>query len=1085
MECGRCGSPQRPGSWFCTDCGARLGAACPGCGADVATNQRFCGQCGTRLGDTAPTPGAAGRHGAVGVGPGERRQLTVLSADLVGSTRLATQLDAEDYHHLITAYHRAAGEVIRRADGVVAKFIGDGVFACFGFPRAHEDDAEQAVRAGLGIAEAVRALAAGRRGLDVRIGVATGMVVVGETVGENGYAEVGVFGETSNLVARLQELAPPGRVVVCATTRRLIADHFACNAPELRSVKGYPAPVSVALVERDHGGVGRFGARHATDLPPLVGRGEEVELLVRRWRMAVAGEGRVALLFGEPGIGKSRVALALRGVIGDEPHACVRIDGSAHHANSALFPFIAHLERAAQLQRGDAAEIRLAKLRKALRVDEGDFDFDAVAALLGLTSTATTQGSAQERKARTFEALAAMLARLTRRVPVLLLVEDAHWLDPTSRELLASMVERAPALRLLVVVTARPEFVPPWPSHAHVSTIALNRLDRREGAELVAQVAGRELPDDVLASILARTDGVPLFVEELTKTVLESGMLGQIEGRYVLERPLETLAIPDTLQASLFARLDRLSAAREVAQIGAAVGRSFPYELLAEVAPLGPGPLATALAELEAAELVFRRGHVPDAVFTFKHALVRDAAYAGLLKSKRRVLHAAIAAALERRFADVAATEPETLAHHLGEAGDLAAAAPRWLEAGRNAAARSANLEAIAHLERGLEAVRALAPGPERDRLELDHLFALGPCFIATQGPASADAVATFEAARSAGERLGEPPELRQVMFWIATASVIRGELAKADDAVRDLLRVAAPEGGPALLNALRGRAMILLFMGRLSEARATVERFLTAFDESSAEDQLAARAAGQDARAAGSALLSWTLWLLDEREAAFAASREALARAEAVDHPHSRAYVAYYAAVLAALEGAPDDAAAHAGRCLQLCDEHGFEQWRGLARAVIGICDLQRRSATSGESLAAVTDALADYQRMGYQLGMTALYAVLAPALLDAGFAQRAGELIEAGLATAERNDERVFEAELHRLGARWRRVTALDGGEAEVPARLRRAVEVARAQGARCLERRAARDLVRWRGRAGSAPGVDHPERVARTRS
>jgi predicted ATPase/class 3 adenylate cyclase len=1082
MQCGRCGSPQRPGGWFCTDCGARLGAACPGCGADVAADQRFCGQCGTRLETHTPSP-AAGRASAVGAGPGERRHLTVLFADLVGSTRLATQLDAEDYHHLITAYHRAAGEVIRRADGVIAKFIGDGIFACFGFPRAHEDDAEQAVRAALGIAEAVRALAADRRGLDVRVGVATGMVVVGETVGENGYAEVGVFGETSNLVARLQELAPPGRVVVCATTRRLIANHFACSAPELRPLKGYPAPVPVALVERDHGGGGRFGARHATDLPPLVGRGEEVELLVRRWRTAAAGEGRVALLVGEPGIGKSRIALALREAVAEQPHACVRIDGSAHHANSALFPFVAHLERAANLQRGDGAETRLGKLRAALRAGEDDPDVDAVAALLGLTSPAAPAGSAAERKARTFEALVAILARLSERVPVLLLVEDAHWLDPTSLELLALIVDRAAGLRLLVVVTARPEFVPPWPSHAHVSTTALNRLDRREGAALVAQVAGRDLPDDVLASILARTDGVPLFVEELTKTVLESGMLGEADGRYVLERPLETLAIPDTLQASLFARLDRLSAAREVAQIGAAVGRSFPYELLAEVAPLGPGPLATALAELEAAELVFRRGRVPDAVFTFKHALVRDAAYASLLKSKRRVLHGAIAEALERRFAELVAAEPETLAHHLGEAGDLAAAAPRWLEAGRNAAARSANLEAIAHLERGLEAVRALAAGRERDRLEFDHLFALGPCYIATRGPAAAEAVATFEAARSAAERLGEPPELRQVMFWIATASVIRGELAKADDAVRDILRVAAPEGGPALLNALRGRAMILLFMGRLSEARATIERFLAVFDASSPEDQLAARAAGQDARAAGSALSSWTLWLAGEREAAFAASREALARADAVDHPHSRAYVAYYAAVLAALEGALDDADAHARRCLELCDAHGFEQWRGLARAVIGICDLQRRPAARGESLAVVTDALADYQRMGYQLGTTALYVVLAPALLDAGFAQRAGELIDAGLATAERNDERIFEAELHRLGAHWRRATAPDGGEADVPARLQRAVDVARAQGARRLERRAARDLVRWRARRGSAPEVDHPHRVERT--
>jgi tetratricopeptide (TPR) repeat protein len=555
--------------------------------------------------------------------------------------------------------------------------------------------------------------------------------------------------------------------------------------------------------------------------------------------------------------------------------------------------------------------------------------------------------------------------------------------------------------------------------------------------------------------------------------VLESGVLGEAGGRYVLAKPLETLAIPETLQASLFARLDRLSAAREVAQIGAAVGRSFPYELLAEVAPLGPAPLTRALAELEAAELVFRRGRVPEAVFTFKHALVRDAAYASLLKSKRRVLHAAIAEALEQRFAELVASEPETLAHHLSEAGEAARAAPRWLEAGRNAAARSANPEAIAHLTRGLEVVRALPASPERDRLELDHLFALGPCYIATQGPASADAVATFEAARAAGARLGEPPELGQVMFWIATASVVRGELAKADDAVRDLLRVTAPHGGPALLNALRGRAMILLFMGRLGEARATIARFLTLFDESPPEDQLAARAAGQDARAAGSALLSWTLWLLGERDAAFAAAGEARARADAVDHPHSRAYVAYYAAVLAVLEGATAVGLDHARHCLRLCEEHGFEQWRGLCRAVIGIGELQQGSVRAGESLAAVTDALALYQRSGYQLGTTALYVVLAPALLQAGFIQRAGEMIDAGLATVERNDERIFEAELYRLKAAWRRATAPEGEGRDVAELLSRAVEVARMQGARRLERRARRDLATWRSETEDTVG------------
>jgi predicted ATPase len=465
-----------------------------------------------------------------------------------------------------------------------------------------------------------------------------------------------------------------------------------------------------------------------------------------------------------------------------------------------------------------------------------------------------------------------------------MIFEDVHWIDPTSRELLTVTLERVPRLRVLLLITARPEFTPPWPGHAHVTTLPLTRLSRRDGAALIERVtAGKTLPEEVMNQILARTDGVPLFVEELTKTVLETGLLQERDGHYVLNRPLPSMAIPMTLHASLMARLDRLAPVREVAQIGAVVGREFSYELLNAVAGLPIGRLEEALGQLVRSELIFCRGEVPQAVYTFKHTLVRDAAYSGLLKSRRAEVHAAIADAFEQQFPEIVEAQPETLAHHLTEAGLFEKAMGYWLQAGKKAAMRSANLEAIAHSQRGIETLGHLADGAERDRLELDFQLALGPCLIAIQGPASNKAVATFARARELCERLGEPPEYLQVMFWLATVSVVRGELPQALEAVAALLSAAEARGDrPALINAIRGRAMILFFLGRIVEAREAIERAVEVFNASQEADKMAARAAGQDAGVAMHALMSQVLWVLGDVDGAVTRMAAALERADA-----------------------------------------------------------------------------------------------------------------------------------------------------------------------------------------------------------
>jgi len=612
------------------------------------------------LSDTLPTIDRSPKDAA------ERRHLTVMICDLVGSTALSARLDPEDLRGVIGAYHTCIAEVIGRYQGIIARYMGDGVLVYFGYPQAHEDDAAQGVRAGLALVDAVANLRTDfDAALKVRIGIATGTVVVGDLIGEGAAQEEAVVGETPNLAARLQAAAEPGTVVISASTRRVTGGLFEYRDLGPVALKGWTEPTPAWQVVGASEAASRFEAQHTTRLTPLLGRDDEIEVLSRRWRDATQGEGRVVVLTGEPGIGKSHIALAFQERLQAEPHIRLRYYCSAHHTNSALFPFIGQLERAARFERGDAPAEKLAKL-EALLMQSGVNAVHSVPILANLLSLPPSERhplpelSPQKRKEATLAALRGQLEGLSARQPVLVVFEDAHWIDPTSLELLAIMVERLPQLRAVLLITARPEFTQPWPGHAHVTMLPLTRLNRRVGSAIIERIAaGKTLPEEVTNQILARTDGVPLFLEELTKTVLEGGLLQERDGHYVLDRPLPALAIPTTLHDSLMARLDRLAPVREVAQIGAVVGREFSYELLSVVAGLPKRKLDEALAQLVESELVFCRGEVPQAIYTFKHVLVRDAAYSGLLKSRRAQLHSAIASAVEQRFPEIIQAEPE------------------------------------------------------------------------------------------------------------------------------------------------------------------------------------------------------------------------------------------------------------------------------------------------------------------------------------------------------------------------------------------------------------------------------------------
>jgi class 3 adenylate cyclase len=608
----------------------------------------------------------------------ERRQLTVMFCDLVNSTALSARLDPEDMRDVMHVYHDGCASIVKRFEGFVAKYMGDGVLVYFGYPHAHEDDAERAVRAGLALVETIGATAfplPGALKLQMRVGIATGLVVVGDLIGSGAAQEEAVVGETPNLAARLQGLAAPNTVVIAADTRRLTGGLFEYRDLGAATLKGFADPVWAWQVVSPSAIESRFEALHAASTStPMIGRDEELDLLMRRWRQAKEGDGRVVLLSGEPGIGKSRVAEAIEERLSSEPHIRLRFFCSPYHGDTALHPIISQLEHAAGFERDDSAEGRLGKLETILAPSAREME-QATALLADLLSIGGDRYppldlNPQRRKERTLEVLFAQLAGLASVQPVLMVFEDVHWIDPISLELLELTVERISSLPVLLVITFRPEFPSPWTGDAHVTTLALSRLGRRHGAELVNRLTGnKELPSAILDQITAHADGVPLFVEELTKAVLESGLLRDAGDQYVLTGPVPPLAIPTTLHASLMARLDRLAPIREVAQIGAAIGREFSYELLAALVPLRESTLQEAMERLVHSELIFCRGTPPNATYTFKHALIRDAAYATLLRSRRQELHARIAKMMEDRFPETVEMHPEILAHHWSQAG--------------------------------------------------------------------------------------------------------------------------------------------------------------------------------------------------------------------------------------------------------------------------------------------------------------------------------------------------------------------------------------------------------------------------------
>ncbi len=1009
--------------------------------------------------------------------PAERRQLTVMACEFVGLAVLSARLDPEDLRAVTAACQRYCTEIIGLYQGCVAHCHGDGILAYFGYPDAHEHDAENAVRAGLTLIGSSVPLGIGL-GVDVlfRVGMASGVVIIGDELAAGGAIQRAAIGETPNVAARLQAIASAGTLIIADGTRRLVGGLFEYRDLGRLMLEGLAEPARAWQVLGPSCIDSRFEALR-TATTPLIGRDEELELLLRRWRQSAHGEGRVVLLSGEPGIGKSRLAVELQEQLQAELHTHLGHFCSPHHQDSALFPIISRLEREAGFQRGDTDQQRLDKLEAVLGRATNDLG-DAVPPIADLLSVSSGNRypaldlTPQKRKEKTLRALLAQLEGLAAHHPVLTVFEDVHWIDPTSLELLDLIVDRVPTLPVLVIITCRPEFAPTWIGRPHVTLLTLNRLPPSERAKMIAEVAGgKALPREIADQIIDRTDGVPLFIEELTKTVVESGILVAAGDRYAVTGPGTPLSIPSTLQGSLLARLDRLPATREVAQIGAALGRSFFHELVSAVAEMPQQKLDDALAQLVRAELMFRRGTPPDAEYTFKHALVQDAAYSTFPRSRRQQIHARIATTLETRFPEIVAAQPQLMAQHCTEAGLNEKAVNYRLKAGQQAIARSAMAEAEALLRPGLALIASLPDNDWREEQELDLLITLGRALIATHGWGAPEIGEAYARARELCDRLNRPRKLLPILYGRFVHHALRADLDKAQQLAAEMRRLGETQNDVvARVMAYRVSGYASLAFGDFVTARDYLERSLGLYNPT--DRAIFAELTPQDIVPTLLSFLACALVCSGHLDQARSRRDAALTEARRLSHAYTSAYAGWwdwYVGWIARSE--PGALLQSAEKLLALSVHGGLAFWRAMAIANRGWCLAALGQPEQGIPL--VASGLREYHATGNTQFTPLLLTTLADAHRIAGNPQAGLKQLAEAERLAEATRERIVLSETLRLRGDLLLLTD-DRGGAEVS--FTDAIAVARRQAARLFELRATTSLARlWRDQDKCAEARD----------
>ena len=985
----------------------------------------------------------------------ERRQLTVMFCDLVGSTPLSTRYDPEDLRELIGAYHRCVGDTVGRYAGFVAKYFGDGVLVYFGYPEAHEDDAERAVRAGLAVIEGVGRLAAPEP-LNVRLGAASGLVVVGDLIGAGAAQERGAVGEMPNLAARLQALAAPGTLVIAESTRRQIGSLFEVEDLGPQPLAGFVEPQRAWRVVGESGVVSRFEALRS-EATPLVGRHDELDLLLRCWQQAKTGEGRVLLVSGEPGIGKSRLTTELAGRIASESHTRLRYFCSPHHQDSALYSFIVQLDRAAGFTRDDSVDQKASKLRSLLAPGTRDDDeIELIVELMSLpNSAAELRLSSQRKREMLLEALLHQLENVAQERPVLMVFEDAHWIDPTSRELLDLTIDRVAGLPVLLVITFRPELQHFWSGQPRVTELALNRLGGRESTALVERLAGvADLSCEIVSEIVERTDGVPLFVEELTKAVLESSD----RTAAVTASPSPALSIPATLHASLIARLDRLGPiAKDIGQIGSVVGREFSYDLLEGVAQRPADELRSGLDRLIEAGLLFCRGVAPQASYLFKHALVQDAAYSTLLRARRRALHARVAKALHDKFPETIDTQPELLAHHFTQAGLVEPAIEFWHRAGARSVRRSAHSEASAHFHCAVDLLGILPPSRQRDERELELTLALAVPLIAVHGFGSADVEQCALGAKALSDKLQDSPSrfAAQRLAW--NSCLMRQPVPKTVALARDLFDSAKGQRDPAKLAvAHRALGYSLLMAGQLRQADEILDRGIVLAD-SLADHEFAVY--GEHPGMVCRVYRGQAKMLMGFPGSGARLVNDAVTHASRQNNAHDLAWALGVAGHVFQLLHEPQTTLRFASKAIEIARDNRLPQWLALGERCKGWAMFRLGEREAGLKLQ--RDGIRRWYETGAALHTTQCEIILAESFLRDHQISLARSHLETAREHRTRYSEEYLAAEIDRLKALLLHSESAPAGIVEEY--LGNSLSIARRQEARLLELRAATNLAR----------------------
>ena len=1008
-----------------------------------------------------------------------RRQLTVMFCDVVDSTTLSAQLDPEEYRDVLRAYQAACVEAIQRFDGYIAQHLGDGLLVYFGFPVAHEDDAQRAILAGLGMLDTMHTLNTRleqehRVRLSIRVGLHTGLTVIGD-IGAGQKHELLALGEAPNIAARIQSLAAPDTVAISADTFRLVEGYFTVEDLGRQTLRGVAAPLQVYRVLRHSGAQSRLDVAGPRGLTPLVGREQEVSFLLERWRWVKEGQGQVVLLSGEAGIGKSRLVQVLKDQVTSEPHTRLECRSLPHYQNSALYPIIDLLQRLLQWQHDASPEEKLDKLAQAL----GQYRLpvqEAIPLLAPLLSLPLPEDrypplrfSPERQRQKTFEALLAMLLEPAAHRPVLFILEDLHWTDPSTLELLALLMDQIPTVSFYALLTCRPTFQPLWSSRSYMTQVTLSRLAQPQVGQMAEHVAGgKRLPSEVLRQVVEKTDGVPLFVEEMTKAVLESGILQDVNGHYEMTGSVSALAIPATLHDSLMARLDRLVTAKAVAQYAAVLGRHFSYAVLHAVLQLDEPTLQRELGRLVDAELLYQRGLPPQATYLFKHALIRDIAYESLLRSTRQGYHQRVAQVLEAQFPETAATQPELLAQHCTEAGLSAQAVRYWHQAGQHAIQRSAHTEAVAHLTQGLTVLTTLPHTPERVRQELALQTSLGLVLMAVRGYGAAEVEHVYLRARELSQEVDDTAERVRVLLGLHVVFFVRSNHEAVHALTGEILPLAQALQDPlALIQTYSTEGESLGWQGQFALARTHLEHAKSLY-----RPQRYAPSAyfyGHDPVVQNLDILAAVLWVLGCPERAVQQSDEALTFAQGLSHPFSLTFALTSEALLHHLRREATIVQELAETAITVSTEHGFPFRAAFGSMLLGWAMAERGEGEAG--IARIKEGIATFQATGSKLHNSMWLGLLAEGSGKLGRVEEGLTILAEALSAVDDTGEHFYEAELQRLKGKFLLQRSADN-QREAETCFQHAMTIAQNQGAKAWELRTATSLARLWQHQGKRP-------------